>query len=432
VDGQGSRTAGVWKEWEGQVIGGRFHPLQYLGGSDHSAVFLTDLGEQEPRRAAIKLIAEDSGTLEGQLSGWKVAAELSHPHLIRLFRMGRGQLANTALLYVVMEYAEENLSQILPDRPLTPAESHEMLAPVLDVLAYLHGKGLVHGHLKPANIMAVNDQLKISSDRLTKIGESIESIVRPGQPSVYDAPETTRAGMSPAADVWSLGMTLVECLTQRLPPWEKKREAEPVVPETLPQPFLDIARNCLRRDPQRRWTLAEIRARLEPSLCVVAEQTTARPPKSLTKWRYIVPTAVGLALLAILAATVPRRRPDVPRVPSSPLEQPEVKRPTGGLVRGAAVNQVVPDVPQSARDTIRGAVRVTVRVAVDPSGNVTGATLDSPGPSKYFADLALRAARSWKFRSPEIDGRSVASEWILRFQFESAATKVVPQEAAPQ
>jgi TonB family protein len=427
VDGQGSRTAGVWKEWEGQVIGGRFHLLQYLGGSDHSAVFLTDLGEQEPRRTAIKLIAENANTAEDQLSRWKLAADLSHPHLIRLFRMGRSQLGNTALLYVVMEYAEENLSQILPDRPLTPAESHEMLAPVLDVLAYLHGKGLVHGHIKPANIMAVNDQLKISSDGLTKIGESS---VRPGQPSVYEAPETNSAGMSPAADVWSLGMTLVECLTQRLPTWEETEE-EPVVPETLPEPFLDIARHCLRRDPQRRWTVADIKARLQSSSSVLREQTAIKPPKQFAKWRYIVPTAVGLALLAILAATVPRRRPDVPRVSSSPLEQPEVKRPTGGLVRGAVVNQVVPDVSQSARDTIRGTVRVTVRVAVDPSGNVTGATLDSAGPSKYFADLALHAARSCKFRPPEIDGLSVASEWILRFQFERAATKVVPVQAAP-
>jgi outer membrane biosynthesis protein TonB len=70
-------------------------------------------------------------------------------------------------------------------------------------------------------------------------------------------------------------------------------------------------------------------------------------------------------------------------------------------------------------------------VAVDPSGSVTGATLDSPGPSKYFADLALQAARHWKFRRTKIDGQNVASEWILRFQFESTATKVLPVQTAP-
>src|SRR5713101_2250493 len=112
-----------WKQWEGQVVNGEFHLRQYVGGSDHSAVFLTERGEREPHKAAIKLIAADPDNSELQLSRWSRAARLSHPHLIRLFQMGRCQLDNTRLLYIVMEYAEEDLSQILPQRPLTPAES---------------------------------------------------------------------------------------------------------------------------------------------------------------------------------------------------------------------------------------------------------------------------------------------------------------------
>ena len=211
----------------------------------------------------------------------------------------------------------------------------------------------------------------------------------------------------------------------------KGRKREPAIPETLPEPFLDIARNCLRRDPERRWTIADINARLQPRSSVLSEQITVRPPKPFAKWRYVVPTAVGLALLGILAARLPKHRPELPRAPSSALAEQEVKTPRGGVARGAVVSQIVPDVPQAARDTIRGTVRVKVRVAVDPSGSVTGATLDSPGPSKYFADLALQAARRWKFRPTKIDGRNVASEWILRFQFESTATKVLPVQTVP-
>jgi serine/threonine protein kinase len=59
-----------------------------------------------------------------------------------------------------MEYAEENLSTILSSRPLIPTETHEMLDPMLDALAYLHTQGFVHGHIKPSNIMAVNERLK--------------------------------------------------------------------------------------------------------------------------------------------------------------------------------------------------------------------------------------------------------------------------------
>ncbi len=82
-------------------------------------------------------------------------------------------------------------------------------------------------------------------------------------------------------------------------------------------------------------------------------------------------------------------------------------------------------------DTIRGTVVVTVKVAVDPSGNVSDATLDTPGPSKYFARLALEAARKWKFQPAEVDGRPVSKEWLLQFDFSRTATEAAPVKAAP-
>jgi TonB family protein len=72
-----------------------------------------------------------------------------------------------------------------------------------------------------------------------------------------------------------------------------------------------------------------------------------------------------------------------------------------------------------------------VRVAVEPAGNVTAATLDAAGPSKYFANLAMRAARRWKFKPPQRDGRDVASEWILNFGFSRTSNTVSPVEVAP-
>ncbi len=462
-----------WKQWEGQVVNGEFSLREYLGGCEHSAVFLTEHGDREPQRAAIKLIPADPGNAELQLSRWRLAAKLSHPHLIRLFQMGRCQLSNMALLYVVMEYAEEDLSQILPNRPLTPAEARDMLEPVLDALAYVHGQGFVHGDIKPANLMAVADQLKLSSDALCRIGESSGGL---GKRGVYDPPETPGEGSSPARDIWSLGITLVEALTQRLPIWEGTQKEEPILPETMPEPFLDIARHCLRRDPQLRWTVAEITARLRQTLRVPREHTTARPTEASAKRRYIVPmVAIALALTAMLAG--PRllnRHRQTERVPSDAVGQPQVqpkpekrpvtpetgqttqrtndkkkgfsgsppsltslrseagtKSPTGGTVPGEVLQRVLPDVSQNARDTIRGTVRVSVRVRVDPSGSVVGATFDSPGPSRYFADLALNAARRWEFVPPKVDGRYVSSEWVLKFEFERTATRARPAQAAP-
>src|SRR5260370_40910168 len=85
---------------------------------------------------------------------------------------GRWGSKNGSRLYVVMEYAEENLSQILPQRSLTESEVRDMLGPVLDALVFLHGKGLVHSRIKPSNILATADQLKLSTEALFPIGAS--------------------------------------------------------------------------------------------------------------------------------------------------------------------------------------------------------------------------------------------------------------------
>jgi TonB family protein len=486
ADRQGSEMAEEWRQWEGQVVDGEFHLRQYLGGSGQNAVFLAEHGERKAQRVAIKFVPANPKNSELQLSRWQVAAKLSHLHLLRIFQTGRCQLGNRALLYVVMEYAEENLSQILPQRPLTPAESREMLRPLLDVLAYIHGKGLVHAHIKPANILAVNDQLRLSSDGLLGSGESSGGL---GGASAYDPPEAPGADASTAGDVWSLGMTLVEALTQRLPVW-KMTEEDPVLPATVPEPFFGIARNCLRQDPQKRWTVADIAVRMQrmqprapaPQAAMHQPATTNGTRVAFAKWGYLVPLgAAGLALLALVAgprllnrdreaqpaASVESQAPVASQPPSvdpkpkpspvSPKAESSTRRssdsgqssrgatasqtalrpvatatlPTGNLVHGEVLQQITPDVSQRSRDTIQGTVRVRVRVAVDPSGKVVGTTFDSPGPSKYFANLALQAGQHWQFSPAEVAGRPVSSEWVLRFEFARTSTKVIPTPVVP-
>ncbi len=201
------------KQWEGHVVDGKFPLLRYLGGAEYSAVFLTERRLHGLLvKAAIKLVPPGADNGETQLSRWQRAAELSHPHLIPLYEMGRCEIDGMPLLYVVMELAEENLAQVLPSRALAPDEGRAMLDSVVDALGYLHANGFVHGHIKPENILASNDQLKISSDGLYSAGES--SFHR-GDRGAYDAPETAGSTIpgtptiSTACDVWSLGITLV-------------------------------------------------------------------------------------------------------------------------------------------------------------------------------------------------------------------------------
>jgi TonB family protein len=487
----------AWAQCIGQLIDGKFPLLQYLGGSEHSGVFLTERQEGgKVQQAAIKLTPASPDCGERQLARWRRAAKLSHRHLIRLFEMGHCELGGAALLYVLMEYADENVAKVLPRRALTPAEARTLLDSVLDVLAYLHDKGLVHGHIRPANILADGDQVKVSSDEILQTGEVLDV---PGRPNPYDPPEYARANSLAAhaasreGDVWSLAMTLGEALTQRILATQATAQADAPLPSTLSEPFLDIVRHCLRLQPEDRWTVNAIAARLHGRSVAPAQlRTRSHHARSdtlrqvmygTTRSRYTIPIAAGLVLLiAILAGSrLFHHSSGRPQAPTATIEEPNVEPlpkqedsppeprvksdlseiredskapapvPTsprtdtahedsvagkanldvGDMVPGAVLQQVLPDMLPKARTSIRGTVRVDVRVDVDSFGRVDGATLKSPGPSKYFARLALQSARRWRFAPAKVAGRDVLSRWTLHFEFTPSKTTVVPKQDVP-
>ncbi len=481
-----------WKQWEGQDIvsindqGFHFRLSQYLAGSEWGAVFLTEWGPEQ-QRAVIKLLSADPATADAQLARWRRIAALSHPHLLRLFHTGRCRVESTEMLFAVMEYAEEDLSQILPERALTASETLEMLTPTLDALAYLHAQGFVHGCLKPANIMAVHDQLKLASDGLYTAGEPVDA----QRHNPYDPPEicdSTSRGIAPAADVWSLGITLTEILTQHRPAWKQTEQTDPVIPRSLPEPFLDIVHKCLRRDPQQRATVDQIASQLRPPAPALpkpgpAKQEVAKARAASRKWLFVVPAAAASLAAALFAGTgilhhqqpvqpqsptqsgedAPTAKPDknpesqktikpspittgpsdaesrqAPQlIPASlPASSPEediktmAKDSMNSSRNDGVAQQVLPDVPQKARDTIQGKIKVKVRVHVDAPGDVVAAELDSPGPSKYFAQLALQAAQRWKFTPAQAEGSNASRTWLLRFEFGSDQTKAFPSPVA--
>jgi len=427
-----------WKTWEGRAVDGKFPLRQWLGGSDHSAVFLTERGSQ---KAAIKLIPADSADSDRVLSRWRAAAALSDPHLIRIFEAGRCAQDGKPFLYVAMECADEDLSQILPQRALTPAEVTDLLPPLLDALSYLHGKGLVHGSIKPSNVLAVGDQLKLSADPIVSPAES-----NPGRRrDVFDAPETAAGIVSPAGDLWSVGVTLIAALTQSASLTEEAWPRDPVPPTTIPEPFRGIARECLHLDPKRRCSIADIKARLQPAGRSVPAEPEAPPPipqspvyrKPIFAVLLVVAALVGFVVFRSRGKNAPAQtsaatEQPAPQPVSAPAPAPAVHEPTpspkkAAAPRGEVVRQVLPDIPQSARNTITGTIKIVVRVEVDPSGKVTTAKLTSPGPSSYFANLALKAARHWEFSPADAGGQPTASTWLLRFRLKRTSTQVSPE-----
>lgn len=418
-----------WAQWEGQVVDGEFRLDRYLGGTDRSGVFLTESGGQ---KAAIKLVAGEPRHEWG--------AGLSHPNLIRIFRTGHCELNNARFHYVVMEHADEVLVRVIAERALDPEEARETLQPVLNALAYVHSERLTHGHIKPANILAVGEQLKISSDGLQRSGDTG---MAPRVRGSYDAPEVAEGRISPAADVWSVGITLVEALTQRLP--AVSGASKPVPAESVPEPFREIAGNCLRADPQQRWAVSQIIARLSPGasapprVIAMPRPAVAVEPERVSARRYTGPAIAAVVALLVLigAARLFRKQPDVqPASPPSSVASREAKPPEPpavpaeekpsptGRARGKVEKEVTPDVTPQARDTIQGRVRVRVAVRVDPSGNVAETKLDTPRVSRYFGNAALQAARRWKFAPARVEGRPVASSWVLEFDFARSGTQV--------
>jgi TonB family protein len=451
-----------WKQWEGQIVDGKFPLHQYLGASDHDAVFLTERPGQDPARAAIKVIPAEFVDVDQQLACWEKAAQLSHRHLLRIFEHGLAQVDGVGVLYVVMEYAEEDLSQILPERPLTAEECTDMLQPVVDALAYLHSHGRVNGHVTPSNIMASANEVKISSETVQSPGHPL---VKAGPESAaYDAPEVSTGGLSAASDVWSLGATALEAVTQRAPVADAMQN--PAIPQ-LPEPLFSILRNCLRVDPQQRWSLAQISnsLRAAPAPAKPAPAPAPATPKPVTaratppvsrepsfpvkSKRSLFPLiAIGVVLAALIGffltrkphdeapgshpATTADAPPPASAAPASsssmsvPPAEPSV--PSG---KGEVIHRGALEVPAVARDTIHGTVRVNVRVSVDPAGNVTATAIENHGPSRYFADLARKSASAWKFSPPQVDGKNAPSEWVLKYEFRRGGTTVVPRQETP-
>ncbi|HTQ97369.1 MAG TPA: TonB family protein, partial [Candidatus Acidoferrum sp.] len=556
----------VWKKWEGQVVDHKFQLQRYLGSTDHSVVFLAEFHDPEPKQAAVKFISAEFGNKDEQIASWKEAAKLTHPNLIRIYGAGTCKIEDRDVLYVAMEYAEENLSQVLPSRPLSAEEASESLNAMVDVLVYLHGKNLVHGHVKPSNILANAELLKLSSDTIFPAGE-VREMRR--ERTAYDAPELPVSPYTPAADVWSLGATLVEALTQQHALLPFNEHADPIIPDAVREPYLEIVRQTLRREPRLRWTSSRIAERLNPtavaarsvaagvgtsarvavaSAPTAGTATTVAPPappvmaplqmpdsnepvappirtapavrvrptpprvparqeevrrEAFVLPNYVIPLFAGLLGLVLLVTlpfllrhkTVPQTgqpaatsatnvaQPSPSVTPDAnsniskpqPIPAPETQLPpskvaaespavipsrssvpaptpapaavrsketppattpvskTSGVStgKGAVLDQTKPEAAAKALATIHGTVRVGVKVHVDAAGNVSNASLDNAGPSRYFSDLSLKAARQWVFTPPESDGKSVPSDWKLQFHYTQSGVQMSSEQVAP-
>ena len=113
----------------------------------------------------------------------------------------------------------------------------------------------------------------------------------------------------------------------------------------------------------------------------------------------------------------PTRATDTAGAKSAEIKPPDAEAPEQPEPPPSSIDEVIPEVPRSALDTIRGTVRVTMRVTLDQSGAVRTVSADDPGPSRYFERLATEAAKKWTFTPATSEEQRIM---LVKFNFTRA------------
>jgi hypothetical protein len=232
------------------------------------------LDQQSSTAVALKIVRSGDPELARRLAQEARALErLVHPGLISL--LDTGTVGDQA--YLVMELVDgPSLSTFLRDGPLSSQDTATLGARLADALAYVHEQGIVHRDVKPSNILLGSDgeawlgdfgvaQLHDAS-ALTIAGTTLGTVG-------YMAPEQLENHqVGPSADIYSLGVVLLECLTGKRAyegsPSEivARRLASPVtLPEDLPVPWKLVLSGMLDHRPENRPDGAQVAALLSTS-----------------------------------------------------------------------------------------------------------------------------------------------------------------------
>jgi hypothetical protein len=378
-----------WADLQGRAVNGVFPLHRLLGSTDHSGVFLTESAKRKSSEIALKLVPVSSTLAELQLSRWLTAAGLVHPHLLRIFEAGRCQLEGQHYLYAAMEYADQNLAQLLVRRALTQDEAREMLAPTLSALTFLHDRQFVQGRLKPSNLLVVGDQLKLASDTIRPVNEASAG---DGAFSVYDPPEARDETCSASSDVWALGVTLCEALTRRQPAGLQDGRGNVQLPSDLAPAFREVVARCLSRRTFDRPKVSELEGwlsgkqiRLAPAPASASTSAAAPAPVRAEQRAPVTQReSVASQPAALQVAVLPPSVPQPPRAAPQPVApQPSVQQSTA--VRSAARVKAVPKkaavdetAAQAAAAQVAKALAAEEAMSYSPS---RGATPESSGKS---------------------------------------------------
>jgi eukaryotic-like serine/threonine-protein kinase len=212
-----------------------------------------------------------SGELERLRREATLLTELDHPHIVRVLAV----LHDGDGIALAMQFAPGgSLGDLLAERTrLAPGQVVAVAAPVADALASAHRRGILHGDVKPANVLFTSDGEPLLSDfgvARTLGGSTSDQVSGTAE---YVAPELLDgAHPDPRADVYSLGVVCYQALAGQPPyagpvPLAVVRAADSgqhLRLESLthvPEPLAEVVERAMDRDPERRFASADDLAR---------------------------------------------------------------------------------------------------------------------------------------------------------------------------
>ncbi|MDB6140198.1 MAG: serine/threonine protein kinase [Verrucomicrobiaceae bacterium] len=280
----------------------------------------------------------------------RMMAKMNHPGIVSVHDFG---IAGGHLLFIVMEFVDgtDVAKMIQAQGRLEPGHALAITAHVCDALRYAHGRQVVHGDIKPANVLiGMGGQVKVADFGLARFNEAGQTTggtgsgVTLGTPD-YAAPEITIEGatVDGRADLYAVGVMLYNMLTGEVPRGVFQLPGA----KTGCDARLDgIVCRAMEQDPERRYqTALEIRHDLDRIIAVpvareeppvsrqkpAAVQGRMAPPPSQTSWVW---TLAVIAALAGMGYVVWKDHKETPKVavvaPELPKEAGSPPRPEAG------------------------------------------------------------------------------------------------------